>query len=149
MIFFSIKECGLECVANYVFDECRVNLTQNTTTFAKNYLNLVRDLLKMYTEFTQPAIIDAICTTFKIQMKHFETSLKSDKFVNDKKFIRKNVAFLIETVLELVKVIYRQTINEDSEELDKLKQDYLHLKNESNVIVVEKGSKTKVMIDFL
>lgn len=145
-----MKECGLGVVANYVFDECRVYLTQNTTTFAKNYLNFVKDLLKMHTEFTHSTIIEAICETFRIQMKHFETSLKSDKFVNDKKLIRKNVVFLIETVLELAKDIYRETLNEESDGLNKLKQDYLNLKNESNVTVIEKGKHgTKVMIDFL
>lgn len=139
-----MKECGLGCVANYVFDVCRVNLTSNTTIFAKNYLNLIKDLLKMYAEFTRPIIVTTIVETFKIQMKHFETSLKSES-VEDKKFIRKNVAFLIETVLELAKEIYRDAMNENSEELEKLKMDYLHLKNENNVTVID----AKVMIDFL
>ena len=140
-----MKECGLGCVSNFVFDECRVNLTQNTTSFAKNYLNLIKDLLKMHTEFTRPIIVESIVEAFRIQMNHIESSLKSDKFANEKKFIRKNAAFLIDTILELGKDIYKDTMNEHSEELEKLKQNYQHLKNENNVTVIEEG-KTVIFL---
>ena len=144
-----MRECNLGCVANFVFDECRVNLTYNTTAFAKSYLNALNDLLKLQTDFTRSQVMDALVITFRTQMKHYELCIKNEQLVNERRFIRKNVAFIIETVLILAEQTYAEKMGHQSEELASLRQEYLYLKNESNMTVVENGSKTKVMIEFL
>ena len=39
---------GIPSVRAHVYDECRVALTNNTTSFALSYLNLADSLLKLF-----------------------------------------------------------------------------------------------------
>jgi hypothetical protein len=144
-----MRDSGLGCVVNFVFDECRVQLTYNTSAFARSFLNALADLLKLYTEFSEQMVMDTLLITFRTQLKHYENALRNEKLANERRFVRKNVAFIVETVLGLAEQRFAEQLGYASEGLSSLRQEYLHLKNESNMTVVENGSKTKVMIEFL
>jgi len=89
-----------------VYDECWVSLTQNTTQFAKSILGFVDAALKLYAIPLHPVISDAIKEVFQAQIDHAESSLKSQKFFNEYKFILKNAAFVLESVLPIVEATY-------------------------------------------
>jgi hypothetical protein len=124
-----MKENGISSIDSYIFDECRVGLTSNSTTFAKSFLNTIRDLLKLSTSVTNKFVIDSLVITFKAQMKHIATSLKSEQFRNDHKFIEKNATFLLDIVLTLSEKYYCDKIQTNScEELKRMHSDYAYLK---------------------
>ena len=49
---------------------------------------------------------DAIKEVFQAQIDHAESSLRSQKFYNEYKFILKNAGFVLESVLPLVEATY-------------------------------------------
>ena len=53
-----------------------------------------------------PSFSDAIKEVFQAQIEHAESSLKSQKFFNEYKFILKNAAFVLESVLPIVEATY-------------------------------------------
>lgn len=144
-----MRDCGLGCVVSFVFDECRVHLTYNTCAFARSFLNALGDLLKLHTEYSERLVMDTLLVTFRTQLKHYEKAVRNEKLGNERRFVRKNVAFIVETVLGLAEQRFAEQMGFASEELANLRQEYVYLKNESNMTVVENGSKTKVMIEFL
>lgn len=93
-------------VGQLVYDECWVSLTQNTTQFAKSILGFVDAALKLYSIPLHPVISDAIKEVFQAQIDHAESSLRSQKFYNEYKFILKNAGFVLESVLPLVEATY-------------------------------------------
>lgn len=66
-----MKECNLN-VQNFVYDECRLSLTSNTTSFAKSYLHCLRDLVKLSTLFTHKLMVNALVTPFKAHMRNID-----------------------------------------------------------------------------
>ncbi|RWS13770.1 Exocyst complex component 8-like protein [Dinothrombium tinctorium] len=137
-----MKDSGLSCVQNYVYDECRVSLTSNTTSFAKSFLNILHDLIKLWTPNTHHLIVDALVTTFTSQMRHLEKSMKKDQFKSERKFIRRNAIFLLDTLLPLAEQYFCEKLEKTCEELSKLHNDYSHLK------AVSKDEKTKTMVNI-
>ena len=124
-----MKENGIPFIDRYIYDECRVGLTSNSTTFAKSYLNAMKDLLKLSTSLTKKLVMEALVSTFKAQMKHIATSLKSPQFKSEQKFIEKNATFLLEVVLTLSQQYYCERIGTKScEELSRMQSDYGYLK---------------------
>ena len=68
-------------------DGCFVSLTQNTVQFAKSSLQLVDDLLRLYTIELETLIGVAIETVFNAQMMQFQAALKAEKFQADVSWI--------------------------------------------------------------
>ena len=64
-------------------DDCFVSLTQKTVQFAKSSLQLVDDLLRLYTIELETLIAAAIETLFNAQMSQFQAALKAEKFQSD------------------------------------------------------------------
>ena len=64
-------------------DGCFVSLTQNTVQFAKSSLQLVDDLLRLYTIELETLIGVAVETVFNAQMMQFQAALKAEKFQAD------------------------------------------------------------------
>ena len=124
-----MKDNGIPSIDKYVFDEFRVELTSNSTTFTKSYLNAIKDLLKLSTSLTKKQVIEALVLTFKAQMKHIATSLKSPQFKAERHFIEKNASFLLEVVLTHSQQYYCERIGtKRCEELSRMQSDYGYLK---------------------
>ena len=124
-----MKENGIALIEKYLLDETRVDLTSNSTTFAKSYLTAVKDLSKLSTSTTKRLVIEALVMTFKAQMKHIATSLKSPHFKAQHKFIERNATFLLDDVLPLSQRYYRdKTSSKSCEELSRMESDYAYLK---------------------
>ncbi|XP_054162015.1 exocyst complex component 8-like [Oppia nitens] len=124
-----MKDIGITSFDKYIVDEYCVNLTSNSTTFAKSYFNSLKDLLKLTNSVTKKLVIEALIVTFKAQMKHIATSLKSPLFKSEHMFIEKNAAFLLDVVLTLNENYYCDKIQINScEELARMHSDYAYLK---------------------
>ena len=61
-------------------DECFTMLTSNTIHFTKSYLNLMQDLLRVYTPELHGAISQALSEILTMQMKHADRSIRSPDF---------------------------------------------------------------------
>ncbi|XP_053204987.1 exocyst complex component 8-like [Panonychus citri] len=96
-----MKECSLN-LNSYVYDECRLSLTSNTTSFAKSYLHFLRDLVKLSTLFTHKLMVSALVTPFKAHMRHIDKCLRDDAFRNQRKLIVVNANFVLDTLLPMV-----------------------------------------------
>lgn len=124
-----MRDNGISSVDKYLLDETRVDLTSNSTTFAKSYLNAVKDLSKLSTSATKRLVIEALVMTFKAQMKHIATSLKSSQFKGERSFIERNASFLLDVVLPLSQHYYREkTRTESCDALSRMETDYAYLK---------------------
>jgi len=119
-----------------VDDECRLALTVNTIHFTRGYLNLIQDLIKLYTPFTRDQVTDALQSAFKAQMKHIESSLKFEQQSGRQvkvSFIKKNALFLLDTVLPHAEQQYCEKLAKTScKAIQKLRQQYEPLKASQN-----------------
>jgi hypothetical protein len=122
---------------SFVYDESKVSLAMSTTSFAKSFLNMTKDLLKLSTPFTHRSIIEALELAFKAEMNFIEMALRSD-FKREAKFIKRNAAFLLDTVLPIAEKMYSDKVGSSCLELDKLRRDFEFLKNEA-----DEGQRTR------
>uniref|UniRef100_T1K2K1 Exocyst component Exo84 C-terminal domain-containing protein n=1 Tax=Tetranychus urticae TaxID=32264 RepID=T1K2K1_TETUR len=86
-----MKECNLN-VQNFVYDECRLSLTSNTTSFAKSYLHCLRDLVKLSTLFTHKLMVNALVTPFKAHMRNIDAGGTSNFYCIVKEIISDHLA---------------------------------------------------------
>jgi len=124
-----MKESGLGFVQDYVYDEVKVLLSSNVTSFAKQYLNTFRDLIKLSTPFTHQLMIEALVVTFKSQLKQIEKVIKHERSKSENKFVAANATFLLDTLLPFILQLYTQRFGETCYQLSSLKQEYEHLLN--------------------
>ncbi|ESO87616.1 hypothetical protein LOTGIDRAFT_207015 [Lottia gigantea] len=119
---------GLEAIKECVYDECFISLTMNTTQFSKSVLIFAEDLLKLFTVEWEEFIADCLAAVFKAQINHMETSLKSDRFVNDEKFILKNAKFILENVVACIEKLYQDSDKTFPTQLQNINAEYRRLK---------------------
>ncbi|XP_022251470.1 exocyst complex component 8-like [Limulus polyphemus] len=115
-----MTEIGIASIHRYIYDECWVALTSNTTVFSKSYLNFLDDLLKLHTLTSNKLIVDSLVVTFRAQLRHVEASLNSEIFKSDVKFIQKNANFLLETLLTLAEHRFEEKLGFGSPQLSEL-----------------------------
>ncbi|XP_076355366.1 exocyst complex component Exo84 isoform X2 [Tachypleus tridentatus] len=115
-----MTEIGIASIHRYVYDECWVALTSNTTMFSKSYLNFLDDLLKLHTLTSNKLIVDSLVVTFRAQLRHVEASLNSEIFKSEVKFIQKNATFLLETLLTLAEHRFEEKLGFGSRQLSEL-----------------------------
>ncbi|KAK6175574.1 hypothetical protein SNE40_014007 [Patella caerulea] len=119
---------GLDAVKDYVYDECFVNLTMNTTQFSKSLLIFADDLVKLFTVEWEEFIANCLAAVFKAQISHIESSLQSSKFQQDKKFILKNAQFILERVVSCVEKLYKEFDRKFPQQLQNINAEYRRLK---------------------
>lgn len=123
-----MSAAGLPSVRTFVYDECRISLTNNTTSFALSYLHLVDCLLKLYNPSLRALINESLVTVFHSHLRHIEQAVRSERLKKvDPKFIQGNAAFLLDTLLSLVEHKYH-----DCPKLSKLHASYNWLKDGSS-----------------
>lgn len=121
-----MKDIGIDNMEAYVFEECWISLTSNTTAFSKMYLNFLDDLLKLYTSKVRSLVNSALVTTFQTQMFHVANSYQNAESSN-KLFINKNAAFLLDTLLPLAETRYKEKLGHSCLQLAELKNEYKRL----------------------
>lgn len=128
-----MMDIGISGIVSFIYDECYVSLSLNTTTFCKAYMNYCEDLMKLYTPTMQPHIVSSLVEGFQAQMRHIEASLASDKFKTEHKFILNNGKFLLDTILSLAEQNYEKVVGENCSALADLRKSHLELLNSSVV----------------
>lgn len=91
-----LREMGVHNAEVYLFDECWLYLTANTTAFAKMYLNFLDDLLKLYTPSVHVLVNEALAIAFQTQLYHVKNALQKTSDVQEKQFLIRNVTFLLD-----------------------------------------------------
>lgn len=100
-----LREMGFDTVETYLFDECWLTLTANTTAFAKMYVNFLEDLLKLYTPTVHVLINDALSITFQTHLFHVKNAYQKESDYAERQFVMKNASFLLD-VLKIVEERY-------------------------------------------
>lgn len=75
---------GVSNVSSYVYDECWVELSSNTVSFCKTFLNLLDDLLKLHTPVTRVLIVESLASTFRAHLRHVDASLGNKSFKSER-----------------------------------------------------------------
>ena len=124
-----MKEVGLRSMEEYVHDEYKVSLTSGVTQFAKSYLNLTVDVLKLSTPFTSSAVIDALVKSFAAEMKYVEQVLKNLSRSNDHRvrFVRKNAQFILDHVVGITERMYQDKTGIPFRQLEEEKEHFVRI----------------------
>ena len=64
----------------YVFDEYKLSLSTSTTFFAKHFVSMASEFMKLSTPFTHQHVIKTLIQVFQLFMDHIEACLRSEKF---------------------------------------------------------------------
>jgi hypothetical protein len=135
--FFSeVKEPTLRAILKqYIYDEVKLSLAMSIAFFAKSYVTLITDWMKMSTPFTHRLIFTSLLDIIRPVVDFHESSLTCDKFRKDSKFIRRNATFLLDQVIPIIDAIYKEKTGGNFKELNCVRIDYEHLKGESRNLV--------------
>lgn len=125
---------GIPSVRAHVQDQCWIALTRNTTSFSLSYLNLADSLLRLFNPSMRALVNESLVTVFHAHLRHIEQALRSDRLKKvDPKFIQRNAAFLLDTLLSLVEHKYQAKTGTDCPKLGKLHSSYSWLKDGSKI----------------
>lgn len=126
-----MSSAGIPSVRSYVYDECWVALTRNTTSFALSYLNFADSLLKLFNPSTRALVNDSLVTVFHSHLRHIEQAVvRSERLKKvDPKFVQRNSGFLLDTLLSLIEHKYQEKTESDCPKLGKLHTSYSWLKD--------------------
>ena len=126
-----MSSAGIPSVRSYVYDECWVALTRNTTSFALSYLNFADSLLKLFNPSTRALVNESLVTVFHSHLRHIEQAVvRSEKLKKvDPKFVQRNSGFLLDTLLSLIEHKYQEKTESDCPKLGKLHTSYSWLKD--------------------
>ncbi|XP_030749677.1 exocyst complex component 8 [Sitophilus oryzae] len=128
----------------YVTGDVWLQLTSCNVAFTKIYLTLVDDCLKLKTTELLHVIEETLYIVFESQMRHNVVSYNNEQQIEQKRFILKNIEFLLVAVLELVQKKIKGETGYESEHLNKLWNEYSGLLKQSS-----RNTKTKYSSDFL
>ena len=125
-----MSSAGIPSIRSYVYDECWVSLTRNTTSFALSYLNFADSLLRMFNPSTRALVNESLVTVFHSHLRHIEQAVRSDRLKKvDSKFVQRNSGFLLDTLLSLIEHKYQEKTDSDCPKLGKLHTSYSWLKD--------------------
>ena len=126
-----MSSAGIPSVRSYVYDDCWVALTRNTTSFALSYLNFADSLLKLFNPSTRALVNESLVTVFHSHLRHIEQAVvRSEKLKKvDPKFVQRNSGFLLDTLLSLIEHRYQEKTESDCPKLGKLHTSYSWLKD--------------------
>jgi len=130
-------------VRSYVQDQCFVGLTRNTASFSLSYLLLADSLLRLFSPSMRALVNESLVTVFHAHLRHIDQGLRSERLkAVDAKFVQRNAAFLLDTLLSLVEHKYQEKTGADCPKLGKLHSSYSWLKEDSRAPSVASSSTT-------
>lgn len=113
----------------------KIMLSYNTCTFAKSYLNTLKELLKlMHDPYSTRAINKILVQSFQWQMNYLRDSLYENRNNNNdnrfmEEFIRKNIIFILDKLIPIVIKKYCETLQVHSfNQIQTASLQYSHLK---------------------
>ncbi|XP_035221386.1 exocyst complex component 8-like, partial [Stegodyphus dumicola] len=136
-----LREMGIDSAELYLYDDCWLSLTANTTAFAKMYLNFLDDLLKLYTPTVHVLINDSLCITFQTHLYHVKNALQKTSDPIERQFVLKNVTFLLD-VLKIMENRYSSKLNRPCTRTADLREELNRLVTQSHKTSFTKYSST-------
>lgn len=124
-----MKDAGFS-LNSYSYDECKLSLTSNTTSFVKSYFLCLCDLVKLSTPLTHKLVINALVAPMKAHLRHIERSLKDDKLRSQQKIIATSAAYILDNLLPMSIDHCKSKFGAAPEELLSLSSEYAELKIE-------------------
>ncbi|XP_059093169.1 exocyst complex component 8-like [Tigriopus californicus] len=134
---------GFPTIKAYVYEECWISLTRNTTSFSLNYLAFAESLLKLFNPSLRSLINESLVSVFHSHLRHIEQAIRSDRLRDTSpKFIQRNAAFLLDTLLSLVEKKFMERTGMDCPKLAKLHASYSWMKESQSASHGNSGSTT-------
>ncbi|OTF70058.1 exocyst complex component 8-like protein [Euroglyphus maynei] len=134
-LIINIKNDGEQKISHQIM------LSYNTCTFAKSYLNTLKDLLKlMHDPYSTRAINRILVQSFQWQMNYLRDALYDnshhDRFMEE--FIRKNIIFILDKLIPVVIEKYCETLQVRSfNQIQTASLQYSHLKEENSTTTIK------------
>lgn len=116
-------DCGI-ALEEYVKDDCWLQLTQNSMSFTKLYLNFLDDCLKLKGSNLLYTIDETLVQVFEAQIRYFDATLKVEANPEQRQFITKNVSYLLNVVLPHALEKYNEVNGFPFTKLSKLQTDF-------------------------
>jgi len=104
-----------------------LQLTTNTVSFCLAYLQLVEQLLQLFSPGSRHLVNESLVSVLHAQLRHLEQAGKAE--VEDPAFVAKNAAFLLDTVLTLAEHRYQEKTQTECPKLAKLHSNYSWMKD--------------------
>ncbi|XP_063224214.1 exocyst complex component 8 [Bacillus rossius redtenbacheri] len=120
-------DAGIAGVHAHVTGECWVGLTANTVAFSKLYVSLAEDCVRLAGRELLHVVDEVLRDVLRAQLRHVELSARSDQLRPQAKFIQKNAAFLLDTLLTLVEHCYEGKVGHPCAPLAALRREYAWL----------------------
>nr|CAG4651628.1 EOG090X021B [Triops cancriformis] len=116
-----LEAVGVASLHTYIYDDVSVALTSSSIQFSKSFLAFVEDGLKLCGLEAQLLLESALADVTRAQLRALLQALGSSKYANEKPFIRKNVSFIMNTVLALAEQRCQETWGFPSSALQQLR----------------------------
>ncbi|XP_062502954.1 exocyst complex component 8-like isoform X2 [Corticium candelabrum] len=119
-ITLEMVNMGIDDFSNLVFDGGKVDLSSTTLSFCRGVSAFVQDGLKLYIPELYGVLIESIGNLFQEQLIIIEEALKTDQYLQEHDFIKKNASFLLETILPIIEERIEESLGRVSPELAEL-----------------------------
>jgi len=123
---------GVANMGQYVSSENNsIELSSNTISFSMSYLQLVDQLLLLYTPGTRHLVNESLVSILHAHLRHMEQGVRSatgEQDGIDPRLVARNAAFILDTVLTLAEHRYGEKTLSECPKLAKLHSNYSWLK---------------------
>lgn len=103
-------------------------LSNNTVSFSLAFLQLVDQLLLLFTPGTRHLVNESVVSVLHAHLRHMEQGLRSADPSLDPRVVAKNSAFILDTILTLAEHRYGEKTQSECPKLAKLHSNYSWLK---------------------
>ncbi|XP_060528320.1 exocyst complex component 8 [Cylas formicarius] len=117
------EQFGLRLDA-YVTGDVWLQLASSNLAFTKTFVALLNDCLKLRTCELLHSIDDTLYRVYDAQVKHNEQALCNELQPEQRRFILKNVSFLLGPLLDLAQSRYKKAVGYECASLGKLRDEY-------------------------
>ena len=109
---------GIKDIHNYTQDDCFTELSENTIQFTKSHIQFCSDLMKLYSQEHHDLVTGALIEIFKAQISFAEKSAAKESSKKEIAYIIKNVQFLVNSLLPVIKGVYENKTGHSCLEFD-------------------------------
>ncbi|XP_045472129.1 exocyst complex component 8 [Harmonia axyridis] len=140
------SDLGLK-LDTFVTGDIWLQLTSNNLIFTKNFLNLLRDCMKLKTTKLLYTINETLYAVFDAQIRHHELTLREEKRLEQRKLVTKNAEYLLTSLLDVCQEEYKEAVGFPCETLLQIQKEYSALLN--GISPTSRSTKTKYSSEFI
>jgi len=119
---------GVANLSQYLTDSHTLELSSNTVSFSLGYLQLMDQLLLLFTPGTRHLVNESVVSVLHAHLRHMEQAVRAADPCVDPRVVAKNSSFILDTILTLAEHRYGEKTKSECPKLAKLHSNYSWLK---------------------